>query len=439
MTTEIDFSQNTEWQPFSWPAASTSQSSESFFTLDDRELENLMKTAVTPNTLDETIFFGEHSSSPLCSPLSGSPMYDPQDSPSSDFQPMESSSDEEHDAAAFFHNDQFTQNLGEFGIVLDSMATPVELGVGFGAFIEATGSAFQTSCLPPLPVADQLLVSDEKPSKKRSRTNSTATKKEKFTVLSPDDLLKLDSKEIEEYIKTLSSKRSLAPSEEKELKRIRRLIKNREYAQSSRNKKKQYMEEMEKKLSDMAQGSAALEKRVKELELENRTLKIQLAKIGTAMKRDPSLLEKLKQASTPVPAPKMKAGAVLFIFLFSFGLFFSPLRQDTPRTPAAVSFSTARQLLDKDSFSSSAWLSGYSKYLPDFVLDFAARYFWTEPDLPDFCSETFEMCPSTMPSQGPTDDMVPVPSHEQELMVFNRVSDSGKAFVQTRHVESAAN
>jgi len=336
---------------------------------------------------------------------------------------------------------QLTENLGEFGVVLDNFScSPLELGVGFGTFTEAAGSSFGLSCLPPLPIADQLALAStsmeaddsQKPSKKRSRTDASA-KKEKFATLSPDDLLKLDSREIEDYIKTLGSKRSLAPSEEKELKRVRRLIKNREYAQSSRNKKKQYTEEMEQKLSDMAQGSAALEKRVKELEMENRTLKIQLSKIGTAMKRDPSLLEKLRQATAPAAAvPKMKAGALLFVVLFSFGLFFSPQAQDTAHSPMKSSYSTARQLLASNSFGAASLFNSYSRYAPDFVLDFAARYFWTEPDCqdPDAC----EVCSTLLPQQSSSSNtavQIEEEIQEEHVLSFKPSlgGDSSQSFV----------
>jgi len=428
-----------ELQPFSWPMdGNNTQGGESFFCLDERDLDNLIKT--TP--LDTTIFF---TSSPLSSPIS-SPSYHSQDSfqnsPQSDFQPLESSSSDEEQSEVFsFFNEQLTENLGEFGVVLDNFScSPLELGVGFGTFTEAAGSSFGLSCLPPLPIADQLaLASDmatddsQKPSKKRSRTDAS-TKKEKFTALSPDDLLKLDSREIEDYIKTLGSKRSLAPSEEKELKRVRRLIKNREYAQSSRNKKKQYTEEMEKKLSDMAQGSAALEKRVKELEIENRTLKIQLSKIGTAMKRDPSLLEKLRQATVPATAvPKMKAGAVLFVILFSFGLFFSPPAQDPSHSPIMKSsYSTARQLLSQP-FGAASLFNSYARYAPDFVLDFAARYFWTEPDCqePDDC----DVCSSLLPQQSSPlqNEEIKEEIKEENVLSFKRSlgGDSSKSFVHT--------
>jgi hypothetical protein len=59
---------------------------------------------------------------------------------------------------------------------------------------------------------------------------------------------------------------------------VDRLIKNREYAQSSRNKKKEFVQELEKKISDLTNEKAALQQRVNVLEMENKTLKFHMAK-----------------------------------------------------------------------------------------------------------------------------------------------------------------
>jgi len=274
--------------------------------------------------------------------------------------------------------------------------------------LQIPGSAFQNSCLPPLPIAEvthQVNEDEEeeieKKTKKRRRNQantSTKLKVSKFEPLSPEELLKLDSNEIEEYIKNISNTRSLAPSEEKELKRVRRLIKNREYAQSSRNKKKQYMEEMEKKISDIAEGKTLLQKRVEELEQENKVLKSQLSKIGAAMKRDPSLLERLKEVTRPVSSNKsrsgpqvLKTGVVLFMVALSFGLFFSPSQ---PKSPQGINYNTGRRLLWNETIIPEVVI----QYAPDFVLDFAARYLLPLPDSPidqQFSPSTIDPIPTS--------------------------------------------
>jgi len=254
-------------------------------------------------------------------------------------------------------------------------------------------SAFQNSVLPPLPIAQMNNgeVEDnecEKKTKKRRRnqvdlTLSSKIKSSKFVQLSADDLLKLDSAEIEEYIRNITSLKTLAPSEEKELKRIRRLIKNREYAQSSRNKKKQYMEEMEKKLSEVEEGRDKLQKRVDELEQENRALKMQLAKIGSVIKTDPSIVEKLKDAvasnSKLHPSTRQKkaqvlqTGVVLFMIALSFGFLFRP----EPRLNQGSIYNTGRKILSNTEGFLPSLLASYA---PDFVVDFAAVHIYAPND-----------------------------------------------------------
>jgi len=65
-----------------------------------------------------------------------------------------------------------------------------------------------------------------------------------FVEIPRADLLTMTSKELEAQIKRLTALRSLTSAEQREIKRQRRLIKNREYAQTSRVKKKQFVEEL---------------------------------------------------------------------------------------------------------------------------------------------------------------------------------------------------
>jgi len=135
-----------------------------------------------------------------------------------------------------------------------------------------------------------------------------------------EELLKFDSNGMEQYIKELQATRTLSPHEEKEVKRVRRLIKNREYAQSSRDKRKVYVDELEKQISDINAEKAILQQRVNQLEMENKSLKFHMAKM---LRGDPDSLIAIKQKTRSAinSFTKTTATTALFVLVFSFALF----------------------------------------------------------------------------------------------------------------------
>lgn len=86
------------------------------------------------------------------------------------------------------------------------------------------------------------LPATEPPTKKRKRSSDSDSEEVDpsiaFVYLSRDDLLHLSSKDLQNRVEWLEKQRALSPTELKEVKRQRRLIKNREYAQTSRMKKR---------------------------------------------------------------------------------------------------------------------------------------------------------------------------------------------------------
>jgi len=115
------------------------------------------------------------------------------------------------------------------------------------------------------------------------------------------------------------------------------------------------------------------------LEQENRALKMQLAKIGSVIKTDPSIVEKLKDAvasnSKLHPSTRQKkaqvlqTGVVLFMIALSFGFLFRP----EPRLNQGSIYNTGRKILSNtEGFLPSLLVS----YAPDFVVDFAAVHIY---------------------------------------------------------------
>lgn len=112
----------------------------------------------------------------------------------------------------------------------------------------------------------------------------------------------------------------MTPEEEKQLKKQRRLIKNRESAQLSRQKKKQYVEDLEKTVQSLRSENNALNEQVGNLTLRNQQLEEQVTYLKSCfdnkqlLSSNDNLFNK-KSAAT--------AGLCMFVVLFSFGLLFS--------------------------------------------------------------------------------------------------------------------
>jgi len=88
-----------------------------------------------------------------------------------------------------------------------------------------------------------------------------------------DELLNLTSEEYEDHVRLVSSLRNLTASEKNAIKRQRRLVKNRESAQASRQRKKDYVGDLEKKVDDLMEGIGKLKEIYSSVRTENNHLK----------------------------------------------------------------------------------------------------------------------------------------------------------------------
>jgi len=84
-------------------------------------------------------------------------------------------------------------------------------------------------------------------------------------------------KEYEQYVELLTTQRELTQREKNELKRQRRLIKNRESAQASRQRKKSFLEDLEKKVHSLKMENDSLKEKIAELKNEKEQLKKEVA------------------------------------------------------------------------------------------------------------------------------------------------------------------
>lgn len=104
------------------------------------------------------------------------------------------------------------------------------------------------------------------------------------------------------------TKLPLTKQEEKNLKKIRRKIKNKISAQESRRKKKEYVEALEKRVESFSQENNDLKKKLEMLETNNRSLLGQLQKLQ-------SIVGKVTRTTTS------GTGTVLMVLVLCFAVF----------------------------------------------------------------------------------------------------------------------
>jgi len=174
---------------------------------------------------------------------------------------------------------------------------------------------------------EEKFVAMRNPSKKRSREESEFTMSgidpdaflamESPMKLTRDQLLNLSSEEIDNIAKSLLNNGSLTETEQKQLKKQRRLIRNRESAQLSRIRKKQYIQNLEKRVNEMSkliEDNNVLTEENRKLFEENRALKERLARFESETR---NAMPDQGRNSTRMA----NAGVLMLVVLFSFGLF----------------------------------------------------------------------------------------------------------------------
>jgi len=122
--------------------------------------------------------------------------------------------------------------------------------------------------------------------------------------------------------------RELTQNEKNELKRQRRLIKNRESAQASRQRKKSRVDELERKVNDLANENSVLKENISALSTENAQLKSEVGFLQAVVNKS-GITNMFSLSPTNYTSNfggkqqnGIPPGLVLMVVLFSFGLFF---------------------------------------------------------------------------------------------------------------------
>lgn len=193
------------------------------------------------------------------------------------------------------------------------------------SYPSSPSNTFLSSPHEPIQHLDPSSIKEE-PFEDRHSSSEEFHEPQDFLFLSREDLLKLSSKELEDYAQTLAATRPLTVEEEKLLKRQRRLIKNRESAQLSRQRKKIYIEDLERQVSALTAENIHLSKKLSALSVNNHSLVEEVIQLQKVVKKNQSethdVVPKKKQASSEQNL--RKAGLCLMMVLFSFGLFMNP-------------------------------------------------------------------------------------------------------------------
>jgi len=192
--------------------------------------------------------------------------------------------------------------------------------------------------------------------KKRQRSDPNESKDTSAVALTREQTLSFSSEDMDGFIEQITKVRPLSHAEEKEVKLQRRLIKNRESAQASRQRKKAHVDELEAQIHILKQHNSQLSTQVNQLVHENKSLREELQKLHTLVKKtvvgnvipDVQAMRPIQpkhpeqHGSHATPAAKANAGVCLLIVLFSFGLFFN-----LERGPARAYLAQSKSLIPK--------------------------------------------------------------------------------------------
>lgn len=148
----------------------------------------------------------------------------------------------------------------------------------------------------------------------------------------------------------LPSHYPLTKHEERELKRIRRKIRNKISAQDSRKRKKEYIDGLEERVKQCTEENIHLVKRIKALQTQNQTLATQLKKLQSVLARG--------TAKTAQPA------TCLMVLLLSMALVMAPNLRLNQSSPSSSDTQTDQDISQPE--NKVAPLAGRSRNLLEF-------------------------------------------------------------------------
>lgn len=329
--------------------------------------------------------------------------------------------------------------------ILDSITTPpVPIKSETNTATKSTSAVFTAN---PSTIPKQMQPTTNVNAKKRDRpTGAAPVKAEAPLALSRDELLKLSSKTLDNYTSSVTQGRNLSADEERQLKKQRRLVKNRESAQLSRLRKKMYIEELEKKVNALTQDNEHLSKQIAAISTDRNKLQQEVLYLQSIIKQQQpnanlgTLTTQVAGKKTYNPKNVKAASVCLLIVLFSFGILFKAANPNVSLLPAIsedISFTgrTLKSLSDSISTVShipvdsslqirkEALLPVKSEPLDD-TRAHSAKRSATLADSPraDDKRKRMKIADDSSEVIAPSDSLVPVSSQSQVEKVSNELA-----------------
>lgn len=293
--------------------------------------------------------------------------------------------------------------------------------------IDTSSTASTTSDIAP----NSVTMAPERKKKRRQQStpksaqkNQCSGKKRKAQSdvsdeLNPDYLLQMSSVELENMYQKFRSEGRLKADDDKLFKRIIRQVKNRESAQSSRTRRRDYMEYIEAKLKHEESVNSYLREYANQL-------KLLLVKNGVDVPPEPEIPifvpppPSEPSTSRAIVRPLRTAGICLMIVVLSVGILFNALHHSSPSN----SISTVSGTSDKKIVSE-----------PTASVDPSARVIVGEnaptDQLPPDSESTSEMEPNLSPTK------VSEPSHNSEVASLDVIRKSTYLSYDTEKTDSS--
>eukprot|EP01119_Soliformovum_irregulare_P004023 TRINITY_DN15032_c0_g1_i1.p1 TRINITY_DN15032_c0_g1~~TRINITY_DN15032_c0_g1_i1.p1 ORF type:complete len:503 (-),score=150.13 TRINITY_DN15032_c0_g1_i1:218-1726(-) len=175
------------------------------------------------------------------------------------------------------------------------------------------------------PIETTIAVEPEKKKRGRKRTKVDDGDPDASRVtLTPYQILHLTTQEVDDMTKKWSIERPLSIAEQKKMKDQRRRVSNRESAQQSRDKKKNYVQELEAHVRELQDQN-------QRLTMENNSLREEVYRLYNQYKPNGVSLDAPLRLSQETFNKTKNAGICLLIVMFSFALFMNI--QSTPSIP----------------------------------------------------------------------------------------------------------